>query len=223
MAIIRELDPNIPIEETMAEYAAMQLALLKPGIKIDWKFIGELEGSSTKGYVPDAGGSHSGVTIASGLDIGQRNRVDLEALGLPLDIVNKLAPYCGKRGGDAVTLLAQTPLEITPSQESVINRLVHAYFTEQLIVDYDRASRLKLEEIPGEAQTVIASIQFQYGSVKKKQAKFWSHVIVQDWRGAIDELGKFGQRYKTRRRKEQERLRQIFRPPPGSTHRHFEV
>lgn len=223
MATLKKIDPNVPIEESIAEDVATHVALLKPGIKIDWQFIGELEGSRTKGYVPDAGASNSGVTIASGLDIGQRDRAGLEALGLPREIVVKLAPYCGKRGSDAVALLAKKPLEIMSSEESVINKLVHAHFTEQLIGDYDGASKLRLEEIPREAQTVIASIQFQYGSIKKKQRKFWSHVVVQDWRGAIDELGKFGQRYKTRRCKEQERLREIFRLSPGATHRHFEM
>jgi type VI secretion system secreted protein VgrG len=38
---------------------------------IDFSFIGQLEGNKTEGYVPDPENSNSGVTIASGFDIGQ--------------------------------------------------------------------------------------------------------------------------------------------------------
>ena len=37
---------------------------------IDWDFILEQEGFRLKGYVPDAKNSKSGVTIASGFDLG---------------------------------------------------------------------------------------------------------------------------------------------------------
>ena len=39
---------------------------------IDFTFIEKLEGYRLEGYVPDAENSQSGVTIASGFDLGQR-------------------------------------------------------------------------------------------------------------------------------------------------------
>ena len=39
---------------------------------IDFDFIKDREGFETKGYVPDPEGSQSGVTIASGFDLGQK-------------------------------------------------------------------------------------------------------------------------------------------------------
>ena len=39
---------------------------------IDFNFISKLEGGrKTKGYVPDPEGSRSGVTIATGVDLGK--------------------------------------------------------------------------------------------------------------------------------------------------------
>jgi Bacterial toxin homologue of phage lysozyme, C-term len=39
---------------------------------VDWKFIGTLEGAGIlKGYVPVSQTSNSGVTIATGVDLGQ--------------------------------------------------------------------------------------------------------------------------------------------------------
>ena len=49
--------------------------------KIDYKFISDLEGGSkTTGYVPAASVSKSGITIATGFDLGQRNESDLKSL-----------------------------------------------------------------------------------------------------------------------------------------------
>ena len=67
---------------------------------IDWDFIAEQEGSrKLKGYVPNAGGSKSGVTIATGFDLGARNLSDLS--GLPQAIIDKLTPFLGIKGANA--------------------------------------------------------------------------------------------------------------------------
>ena len=52
---------------------------------IDWDFILEQEGFETTGHVPDVKKSNSGVTIASGFDLGARKLSDLK--GLPKDII----------------------------------------------------------------------------------------------------------------------------------------
>ena len=51
---------------------------------IDWDFIKEREGKAIlKAYVPDPHGSQSGVTVASGVDLGQQTREGLESYNLP--------------------------------------------------------------------------------------------------------------------------------------------
>jgi hypothetical protein len=66
--------------------------------KIDYDFISKLEGGrQTTGYVPDTNTSQSGVTIATGFDLGQRNENDLIALNLPQSLIDKLKPYLGKK------------------------------------------------------------------------------------------------------------------------------
>ena len=66
---------------------------------IDWNFIKTLEGNNLVGKVPDAEGSKSGVTIASGFDLGARNLADLS--GLPEEIINNLKPFLGFKGAEA--------------------------------------------------------------------------------------------------------------------------
>lgn len=81
---------------------------------IDFNFISELEdGRRTKGYVPDPEGSKSGVTIGTGVDLGQMAEGDLERLNLPTALKEKLRPYLGKKKHDALRLLEDMPLHVS--------------------------------------------------------------------------------------------------------------
>lgn len=76
---------------------------------IDYSFLSAREGGvRLDGYVPAPADSKSGVTIATGFDLGQRDRADLSALGLPLSLIDKLAPYLGIARFDAKKLLEDT-------------------------------------------------------------------------------------------------------------------
>lgn len=73
---------------------------------IDYKFISDLEGGSEIfGYVPAADVSKSGVTIATGFDLGQREESDLKSLKLDSTLVKKLKPYLGAKSENAKSLL----------------------------------------------------------------------------------------------------------------------
>ena len=76
---------------------------------IDWNFILEKEGYKLQGYVPDPENSKSGVTIASGFDLGARTIEDLK--GLPQDIIDALKPFLGFQGVQAEEIA--TNLNIT--------------------------------------------------------------------------------------------------------------
>jgi Bacterial toxin homologue of phage lysozyme, C-term len=80
--------------------------------KIDYKFIAEREGGrKTKGYVPAAVVSSSGVTVATGFDLGQRNESDLTRLKLSTFLVAKLKPYLGKKKKEAQEYLKKTSVD----------------------------------------------------------------------------------------------------------------
>lgn len=86
------------------------------------RFLAALEGGSrTTGYMPAGGVSKSGVTIATGFDLGQRNESDLHALRLAPALIAKLRPYLGARGPQAQALLAKAPLLITSSEAQAID------------------------------------------------------------------------------------------------------
>lgn len=173
---------------------------------IDYKFLSQLEGGSkTIGYVPAAAVSKSGVTIATGFDLGQRNEADLKKLGLSIALVTKLKTYLGKKAKDAQAALKKTPLTITATQAEEIDKSVKKKHIEQIKLKYNGVpgNKKKFIDIPKQAQTVIASVSFQYGTgLATRAPKFWKAVTTQDWKEGVKLLNNFGDAYPTRRKKE---------------------
>jgi GH24 family phage-related lysozyme (muramidase) len=180
---------------------------------IDYSFLSDLEGGSqTTGYVPAAGVSKSGVTIATGFDLGQRSESDLKALGIYSGLIEKLKPYLGAKSEEAKKLLQKTPLTISVSEAESIDKAVKASHIAKIKIKYDSAASNKKSflDLPAEAQTVIASVSFQYGAnLDAATPKFWKAVTAQDWTEAIKLLKDFGDVYPTRRKKEAALLEKI--------------
>ena len=168
---------------------------------IDWDFIGQLEGHVLVGYVPNPETSNSGVTIASGVDLGQMQASQLASLSPDLQAL--LAPYLGLKKQAAVAALAATPLTVTAAQADALDALARGgalTFIQQL---YDRATAAgTFNALPEQAQTVIASVSFQYGNLAVRCPRFWGTCVAENWAAAVHELQNFGDAYLTRRNKE---------------------
>jgi len=165
---------------------------------IDWDFILSKEGFKTKGYVPDAENSDSGVTIASGFDLGARNLSDLE--GLPNDIIETLTPYLGVKGASASEIASQ--LNINEDQARTINEFVKGKELSKLKQKWQEKTGKSFDDLPMNEATVIASVAFQYGDLESRTPNFWNQVTSGDWESAVSNLNDFGDRYSTRRRSE---------------------
>ena len=126
-------------------------------------------------------------------------------MNIDVKLIAVLSPYLGAKGANAVQLLKKNPLEISQNQalfidssvmQSHISKLKHIYNSES-------DGKLRFQDIPGPAQTVIASVSFQYGvGLNIRTPKFWRAVTKQDWTESIKILRNFGDRYQTRRKKE---------------------
>lgn len=173
---------------------------------IDYKFISELEGVSLVGYVPepDGGKIESGVTIATGFDIGQRNEYDL--IGLPDDLIELLSPYCEITGYDAIQKLKEQPLVITQQQLLIINEFVYSEAEDFLIKAWQEWSDINWDDLTDRQQTVVASVSFQYGCLARRTPNFWRQVTTGKWNDAIANLRNFGDNFPTRRNKEADYL-----------------
>ncbi|MFP7672701.1 pesticin C-terminus-like muramidase [Marivita sp. S0852] len=191
---------------------------------IDWNFIARQEGEAvTTGYVPmNAQGAvfgQSGVTIATGFDIGQHSISDLNRLfGQHPDIIALLTPYVGLKRMRAVEALRAQPLTITDAQASIIDRAVKTAKARAIATTYDAAvastfrptrqqrTAPTFRSLPREAQTVIMSVAFQYGSLPTRTPTFWRYAVQQDWRSMERELRNFGDEYTSRRIREADYL-----------------
>lgn len=181
---------------------------------INFDFISRLEGGrKLRGYVPAINASESGVTIATGFDLGQRSESDLRNLGLARGLIQKLKPYLGLKSSQAQRKLREKPITITPAEASNVDSLYKAHHVRQLKMKYNAVSKnmIKFSDLPREAQTVIASVAFQYGTnLSRRTPNFWSYVIQQDWANSVKELKSFQDKYPTRRKQEAVLLERIL-------------
>lgn len=170
---------------------------------IDWNFISEREGKGrTRGYVPDADGSDSGVTIATGFDLGARNINDLK--GLPKALIEKLAPYLGIKGAQAEEIASN--LNITDPEAKTIDEFSKKEATDRLKAKWQAATGNSFDDLPKNKATVIASVAFQYGDLATEAPNFWRQVTNNDWNAALNNLRDFQDRYPTRRNLEADYL-----------------
>lgn len=182
--------------------------------RIDYPFISEREGGcATKGYVPAAQASRSGVTIATGFDVGARNESDLKKLGLSFETIKKLKPYLGTKGVSAKNLLEKSPLTLSLEQAQSIDLAVKKDAVDQLALRYlssaHNVDKVDFFSLPAQAQTAIASVSFQYGNLSVSAPKFWKAASSQDWKEAAKILRNFGDAYPSRRKLEAALLEEI--------------
>ena len=165
---------------------------------IDFNFIEDREGFETIGKVPDPTGSKSGVTIASGFDLGARKLSDLN--GLPKEIINKLKPYLGLKGNKAISEASK--LEITEEEGRIINQFAKKESTKKIRKAWKKTTGKSFDSLTKEQATVVASVAFQYGNLETETPNFWKYVTSNQWQKAYDELMDFGDNYTTRRKEE---------------------
>lgn len=165
-------------------------------------------------YVPDPRGSDSGVTVASGFDLGARNTHDLSRLGIKVELLNKLKPYLGLKGLNALEKIKHNPLNISTTDCAFIDNALKTHFISSFSLKYNQAitsKSLKFQELPWQAQTVMISVAFQYGNLCTETPQFWEALTAQDWVKTISILEDFKDKYKPRRLREAALLKEAFK------------
>lgn len=177
--------------------------------KIDSKFLAKMEGSKLKGYVPAVSKSKSGVTIGTGLDLGQLHKNEFNSLPFSASLKTKLAPYVGLKKHQALAFLNSHPLFITSQELEEIDVVAANKILLPLADRFKKSSGKAFTSLPGEAQTVIFSYAYQYGpGFDKKAKKLWHYFVAENWQKASATLRSSSQ-YKSRRHQEAHLLDQI--------------
>lgn len=147
----------------------------------------------------------SGVTIATGCDLGQTDASALARFGLAREVIDLYAPYFGQRKSHALAALFARPLLISQAAADATDLALHkGYLDSYVRPAWERASGKSFDAQPDEAQAVIMSVCYQKGcaGVARDWPKLWNYLTACDWQGAARELLTGFKQYRQRRQAE---------------------
>ena len=177
-------------------------------------FLRDVEGFKASGYVPqDRRGNpieNSGVTIATGLDLGQQDEDSLRRMGLSDELISIFRPYLGLKRSEAQRFLLDNPLRLTAEQATFVEESLMSHDFERMSDLWNSTQReedgIRWDQLDPEKQTVMLSVFRQYGNLPRRTPKFWRSATQGRWNDTVSELRNFGDEYTTRRNKEADLL-----------------
>lgn len=161
-----------------------------------------------EGYTPIGA---SGVTIGTGLDLGQQSRIDLIRMGVPDTLLDRFRPYLGKRTFTALHALQASPLRITDDECEVLDAAVHGEYIRRAEKKFNGFSTLSFSDIPCQAQAAIVSMVYHLGSPATRLPSVWRLLCAGNWKTASSALLADKSCYRLRRIDEGKLLAQIGR------------
>ena len=155
----------------------------------------------------------SGVTVGTGVDLGQTDAATLRGMGVPEALTTLFQPYLGKQDVAAVYALHAAPLSIGMSEADALDAAMLRHHVQKISARYDRdAGAGAFAELPWQAQAVIVSIQYQRGvNSPSKYPNTWAALVRRDWADAAARLknGALWSGYQRRRALEGDILREL--------------
>ena len=154
---------------------------------INLDFLREVEGYRRIPYIPTGNDGkpigQSGVTVGTGIDVGQMSMAEFDKL--PLDAATKqaLKPYVGKKGAEAQAALRLAPP--TPLRDEVLRGLDSHMINES--VDELRSQFPQFDSLTDEAQTVALSLRHNFGPSSLK-FNTMNNLMDGNWQEAFTEL-----------------------------------
>lgn len=189
-------------------------------VQVNFDFIRKSEGFETEGYVPRSGEQvldSSGVTIGTGLDLGTKN-MDYFKDFENKETLKKMEAYFGMQGQEAYDFEQANPLSLSEEETKALDNFVKGRELESIENSFLALTGKELSSMPPRLQTVIADLQFQYGSNYNRTPKFREIIkdIAEDPQDAqsytplMNELRDFGDKYDTRREREADLIQGLY-------------
>jgi hypothetical protein len=128
----------------------------------------------------------SGVTVATGVDLGQTDADTLLKNGLDGSIVASLRPYLGLRSGAALKKLHDLPLQLFREPTDALDTAILSIHARNIPARYNRDKpQIPFEGLPWQAQAAIFSLLFQRGTgVAGKAPVLWTAFLRGAWHDA---------------------------------------
>lgn len=175
------------------------------GTAVDFAYLARWEGGQyLRGYVPFSNGvvaGRSGLTIATGFDVGQRSEANLADMGLPPEVGPRLAPYAGvrftgmKHPAVLKIVLERGPIPVlTKPEADAVDALVHREYLLSARDSFNVRHQPRVpnfEALPGNWQTVLFSRTFHQGVGMPNTPvaqTFYTAVTAGRWNDAIKAL-----------------------------------
>ena len=130
-------------------------------------------------------GANSGVTVGTGVDLGQRDADDIRVLDIPPELAEKLVPYAGHKGEAADKFLEENPLTLTKAEAEALDAAVWKDIVGKVERRYNRAtekngSDVRFADLPDEVPSSIVNIAYVSGdNLEIETPKFWGDVTSQ--------------------------------------------
>ena len=151
------------------------------------------------GYKILDGSSQSGVTIGTGVDLGQQKptayKERLKDFKVSQELIDKLEPYMHLKRAEAAEYLLAHPLTVTKEEADLLDAEMKDEHLRGTIAEYgdivkDIKKHRAFKELSSAEQTILFSRHYQDGNIKfvnpsKEIAKFLAQGLVQD---ALDKL-----------------------------------
>jgi hypothetical protein len=207
------------------------------GSNVDFRYLSKWEGNQfLRGYVPFIKGvtaGKSGMTIATGFDIGQISASELNALDIPQETKTKISAFTSlkftkmTRHQVAEVVAKHGPVpKLTKAEADRIDFLIHRKHLSSAAVSWNTRRKKGVPEfkaLPSAWQTVLFSRTFHQGvgmpdtSVAKP---FYTAATAGQWSKAVDALNNYGVAqswYKSRVQQESALLKANLPPPVDET------
>lgn len=157
---------EIRLKQVMKDaFAEMQVPTRKEELSSQdiFSFTKKEEGTREKSYtLKDA---KSGVTVASGLDVGQWTESGLKGLGLSKSLIEKVRPYIGKKGAEARKVHKELGgFKLTPQEVEEVDKILEKDATDTVNKDLTTKLGKTLDDYPIEAQQVMVSMYHNFGA-----------------------------------------------------------
>jgi Bacterial toxin homologue of phage lysozyme, C-term len=186
----------------------------KFGCNVDFAYLSRWEGGQyLRGYVPflkdgKVAGA-SGMTIATGFDIGQRSADAFDALfqgsAVSADELAAMRPFAGHRfKGMTKAQVAQWVAATAPvpnlsvAAANEVDRIVHGEHLEAAIKNWNAARKPNVpafRDLPAAWQTVVFSRHFHQGvgmPLTQVAKPFWKAAVAGKWDDAVQALRGYG-------------------------------
>jgi hypothetical protein len=211
------------------------------GTNVNFAYLARWEGNQyLRGYVPFVDGvtaGRSGMTVATGFDVGQIAETELASYDLPAEAGMKLAPYAGlrftgkTRAQVAAIVVKRGPVPIlTKAEADAADLVVHGKHLTAAIISWNgrrKSGVPAFRELPGPWQTALFSRTFHQGPGMPDSAvaqPFYSAATEGKWTEAVTALQNYNVSqdwYKLRVGQEAAYMRTQMpppvAPPPGTT------